>query len=174
MHSALVKDSSRLQLLVRILMDAARPLSSNDIYDIAKEMASGNVSLLSASSIGTCIGEVRLDPDYYISGRKVPGRQYNEYWLTKAPGWTPRWIVNSEGRVIPYRLMMENRTPASEQEFIPPQAKPAETITGAPAGPLRCVSCKETELPPDHKGAPLCARCRESLFGLKEAVKIDS
>lgn len=115
MHSTPVKNSRRLQLIVEILKDASRPLSSSDIYDASKAMSVMGKPVLSASAVGTCIGEIRDDPDHGVAGRKAAGKQYFEYWLTKAPGWTPRWTVNAAGVPVPFGTAPAHHEPWMER-----------------------------------------------------------
>ena len=98
---ALVSKSRRLQKVVKLLMAAPHPLSGMEIQMQAW-----------VTNASTSIAEIRCEMNraegYDISdARAWKGGLYPwhdgrpRYWLIAAPGWSPRWRVDGEGRLLP-------------------------------------------------------------------------
>lgn len=129
MHSGRIDNSERHQRVLRVLMAADHPLSGEEISariyteigripqavstTIGEMRSADNVSAGYVLSMSTCWraarpGEtegLRQNKDgsltFILPAASEPwhdGRP--RYWLQTAPGWAPRWIINSNGQLI--------------------------------------------------------------------------
>ena len=90
----------QLQWMLALLKDMDGPKTQGDIRDELK--ARGLERKIEA--IPTIIWEIGQNKDagYETSGGvRFPDGQYR-YWLIKAPGWTPRWRVTKDFKIVPY------------------------------------------------------------------------
>ena len=94
-HFPKVDRSPVLQVIVEILKSAAAPLTSNDIYELAKDRG----VTLSASAIGSNLDAIRNNEGYAVSPAIRGDDGKYRYWLQSAPGWTPRWTADARGTV---------------------------------------------------------------------------
>jgi len=155
-HWREIEKSPDLQYLLELLKDLDEPLSAVDLSELSRPYSGARPRL---ANVATLLAELRKNPGYTCGGGlgwgKFPDGLY-KYWLIEAPGWTPRWIVADEYRVVPYGSgenlrMMSPRSPEQESnEFAPPGHEPAIEVPRS-----TCSTCGK-ELPEDHTGPPWC------------------
>lgn len=111
MNAGRVEKSPRLMRIVEILKAADHPLSSQEIATQAYDFSSsGKIMLNVSTNIGEIRSEENISSGYFIP----PSRHWKSdkypwhdgrprYWLEAAPGWTPRWNIDDDGNLVPYR-----------------------------------------------------------------------
>jgi hypothetical protein len=167
MHAPPVSKSKPALIIVEIFKEALGPLSTNDIYEAAK--AKGIT--LSSSAIGANLYTIWRDKgvEGYSQSRavKFPGEKTPRYWLTAAPGWSPRWIVTQDYRVVPAgsadALTIGQIRPGAAEEIEPGEI---DQQTAAPQDqqPRLCQTCDAPLIGP----LPFCSDiCKETFFGVK-------
>lgn len=93
------RDISRavqLQRMLEVLKAADAPYTRKDVR-LALEARGYDIE-----AIPTVIWEISQNTGYSTSGGvRFPDGKWR-YWLTAAPGWTPRWRVNKQYQVVPF------------------------------------------------------------------------
>lgn len=133
--------SWQLRIVRDVLMEASAPMTQGDVRRELERLGYKD----KVEAIPTVIWEIGQNKDagYATSGGlRFPDGQYR-YWLIAAPGWTPRWIVTKDFKVVPAGEQVrsaECEVRNDGADVVPP-SQPHTIPPSAVAPPRLCLVC---------------------------------
>lgn len=156
----------QLQAMLGVLRDLDGPAT---VGDMRRELERRGVTI---EAIPTVVWEIGQNPGYTTSGGvRFPDGKWR-YWLIAAPGWSPRWKVTADHRVVSATAPDSFYGPAkTEQHDVTISARPGIQKNEEPemvSIPCVCLQCGHP-LPEGHSGPPFCKDegkdCKSAFLG---------